>query len=188
MSVYARFGTPDTGLSLSPPLLSHSCPAKARASESHWKRARTVRDRRCVDVLSHSVFRAPWHSILCVRDSCKHLRKHGNRFAKKTRAVPSYLTVEQSRCYLSARACKAFHLAPPFGQKEARNEHSELGICTRYGLNADHDQRANTETILQFFLLLNLTNTRSEWCTLLKWKYFISLIIFCTGQSRMYSK
>ena len=39
-----------------------------RASDSHWKRARTVRDRRRVNVLSRSVFRAPWHSVLCVRD------------------------------------------------------------------------------------------------------------------------
>ena len=41
---------------------------RARASESHWKRARTVRDRRRVNVLSRSVFRAPRHSVLCVRD------------------------------------------------------------------------------------------------------------------------
>ena len=60
--------------------------------------------------------------------------------AKKTRAVSGYLTV--------ARMRQAFHLAPPFGQKEARNEHSELGLWARYGLNAGPDQRALNKTIL----------------------------------------
>ena len=45
------------------------------------------------------------------------------------------------------RARKAFHLAPRFGQKEARNEQWELGLCSRYGLNAGPDQRGLRETI-----------------------------------------
>ena len=56
-SLAARFGVHDVDFSLS--LLSHSCPAKARASERHRKRARTVRDRRRDDVLSRSVFQTP---------------------------------------------------------------------------------------------------------------------------------
>ena len=71
-----------------------------KASERHWKRARTVRDRRRVDVLSRLRLSDATHSLLCVR----------------------------------ARR-KAFHLAPPFGQKEARNEYSELGLRSWYGPN-----------------------------------------------------
>ena len=59
VSSAARFGVHDVDFSLSPPLLSHSCPAKARASERHRKRARTVRDRRRDDILSPSVFQTP---------------------------------------------------------------------------------------------------------------------------------
>ena len=33
-------------------------------------------------------------------------------------------------CVRGRRTGKAFHLAPPFGQKEARNEHWELGLCS----------------------------------------------------------
>ena len=44
-----------------------------------------------------------------------------------TRASESHWSrsVFRTPCHSGAR--KAFHLAPPFGQKEARNEHSELG-------------------------------------------------------------
>ena len=59
VSLRARFDVHDVHFSLSPPLLSHSCPAKARASKRHWKRARAVRDRRRDDVLSRSIFRTP---------------------------------------------------------------------------------------------------------------------------------
>ena len=55
VSLRAQFDVHVVDFSLSPPLLSHSCPAKARASERHWKRARAVRDRR----QSRSVFRTP---------------------------------------------------------------------------------------------------------------------------------
>ena len=58
--------------------------------------------------------------------------------------------VEESRFHLSARARrarKAFHLAPPFGQKEARNSASELGLHSWYGLNAGPDQRAANKTL-----------------------------------------
>ena len=44
-----------------------------------------------------------------------------------TRASESHWSrsVFRTPCHSGAR--KVFHLAPPFGQKEARNEHSELG-------------------------------------------------------------
>ena len=82
-SLRARFGVHDTDFSLSPPLLSHSCPPKASArwKESewrHWKRAGTVRDRRRVDILSRSVSRTPdTPSFVCatgLRDGRKRLR------------------------------------------------------------------------------------------------------------------
>ena len=82
-SLRARFGVHDTDFSLSPPLLSHCCPPKASArwkesERRHWKRARTVQDRRRVDILSRSVFRTPdTPSFVCamgVRDGRKRLR------------------------------------------------------------------------------------------------------------------
>ena len=83
-SLRARFRVHDnTDFSLSPPLLSHSCPPKASArwqesERRHWQRARTVRDRRRVDILSRSVFRTPdTPSFVCatgVRDDRKRLR------------------------------------------------------------------------------------------------------------------
>ena len=78
------------------------------------------------------------------------------RAQKKTRAVPDYLTVARMRQAVTipserlaaiAHAKRSISL-PPFGQKEARNEHSELGLCSRCGFHADPDRRAHTETIL----------------------------------------